>query len=49
MDTIQSLELEYYFKPAAIPTKDPRLIRTVILLQIALDKSYTDKSEAIKQ
>ncbi|OKO94771.1 hypothetical protein PENSUB_11515 [Penicillium subrubescens] len=49
IDTIQSLELEYYFKPAAIPTKDPRLIRTVILLQIALDKSLTDESEAIKQ
>lgn len=47
MDSIQSLELEYYFKPNAVPAKDPRLIRTVILLQIALDKSHTDESEAI--
>jgi hypothetical protein len=49
MDTIQSLALEYHFNPAAVPAKDPRLIRTVILLQIALDKSHTDESEAIKQ
>jgi molybdopterin-biosynthesis enzyme MoeA-like protein len=47
MDTIQSLQLEYHFKPATVPAKDPRLIRTVILLQIALDKSHTDESEAI--
>jgi hypothetical protein len=47
MDNIQSLELEYYFNPNAAPAKDPRLIRTVILLQIALDKSQTDESEAI--
>jgi hypothetical protein len=49
MDTIQTLALEYHFNPAAVPAKDPRLIRAVILLQIALDKSHTDESEAIKQ
>lgn len=48
-DTIQSLALEYHFNPATVPAKDPRLIRTVVLLQIALDKSSTNETEAIKQ
>lgn len=46
MESTQHLALQYHFNPGKGPVKDPRLIRTIILLKVALDKSRAEEAEA---
>ena len=46
MDSTQDLALQYHFNPGASPAGDPRLIRTIVLLQTALDKSRMEEAQA---
>lgn len=49
MESTQDLALQYHFNLGKGPVKDPRLIRTIILLKVALDKSRAEEAEAEKQ
>ncbi|KAJ5976458.1 hypothetical protein N7481_010165 [Penicillium waksmanii] len=49
MESTQDLVLQYHFNPGKGPVKDPRLIRTIILLRVALDKSRAKEAEAEKR
>ena len=44
MDVTQSLALQYYFNPAKSPSGDLRLIRAIVLLRVALDKSRAEET-----
>ena len=46
MDSTQDLALQYHFNPGASPAGDPRLIRTIVLLKTALDKSRVEEAQA---
>ncbi|CRL30541.1 unnamed protein product [Penicillium camemberti] len=46
MDATQSLALQYHFNPAKSPSGDPRLIRAIVLLRVALDKSRAEETSA---
>ena len=46
MDATQSLALQYHFNPANSPSGNPRLIRAIVSLRVALDKSRADKTKA---
>lgn len=46
MDSTQDLALQYHFNPGASPAGDPRLIRTIVLLKTALDKSRMAEAQA---
>ena len=46
VDSTQDLALQYHFNPGASPSRDPRLIRTIILLRVALDKSRAEEAQA---
>lgn len=46
LDATQGLALQYHFNPGKGPWKDPRLIRTIILLQASLDKSREEEEKA---
>ncbi|KAJ5330507.1 hypothetical protein N7476_000290 [Penicillium atrosanguineum] len=46
MDSTQDLALQYHFNPGTSPSGDPRLIRTIILLTVALDKSRAEEAQA---
>ncbi|KAJ5340396.1 hypothetical protein N7541_009520 [Penicillium brevicompactum] len=46
MDATQSLALQYHFNPAKSPSGDPRLIRAIVLLRVALDKSQAEETSA---
>ncbi|KAJ5642807.1 hypothetical protein N7490_006807 [Penicillium lividum] len=46
MDSTQDLALQYHFNPRASPAGDPRLIRTIVLLKTALDKSRIEEAQA---
>jgi hypothetical protein len=49
MESTRNLVLQYHFHPGKGAVKDPRLIRTIILLRVALDKSRAEETEAEKQ
>ena len=46
MDCTQDLALQYHFNPGESPAGDPRLIRTIVLLKTALDKSRVEEAQA---
>lgn len=46
MDATQSLALQYHFNPANSPSGDPRLIRAIVSLRVALDKSRAEETRA---
>ncbi|OQE73958.1 hypothetical protein PENNAL_c0085G00991 [Penicillium nalgiovense] len=46
MDATQSLALQYHFNPANSPSGDSRLIRAIVSLRVALDKSRAEESSA---
>ena len=46
MEATQDLALQYLFNPGKGPWRDPRLIRRIILLQAALDKSREEEGKA---
>ena len=46
MDATQSLALQYHFNPANSPSGDPRLIRAIVSLRVALDKSRAEETSA---
>ena len=46
MDSTQSLALQYHFNTGEGPSGDPRLIRTMVLLRVALDKSRAEEAQA---
>ncbi|KAJ5938470.1 hypothetical protein N7466_001604 [Penicillium verhagenii] len=46
MDSTQDLALQYHFNPVASPAGDPRLIRTIVLLKTALDRSRVEEAQA---
>lgn len=46
MDATRSLALQYHFNPATSPSGDPRLIRAIISLRVALDKSRAEETSA---
>ena len=46
MDATQSLALQYHFNPAKGPSGNPRLIRAIVLLGVALDKSRAEETGA---
>ncbi|CAP79273.1 Pc09g00260 [Penicillium rubens Wisconsin 54-1255] len=46
MDATQSLALQYHFNPENSPSGDPRLIRAIVSLRVALDKSRAEETGA---
>lgn len=46
MDATQSLALQYHFNPANTPSGNPRLIRAIVSLRVALDKSRAEETSA---
>jgi hypothetical protein len=46
MDATQSLALQYHFNPPNSPSSDPRLIRAIVSLRVALDKSRAEETSA---
>ncbi|CAG8127354.1 unnamed protein product [Penicillium salamii] len=46
MDATQSLALQYHFNPANSPSGDPRLIRAIVVLRVALDESRAEETSA---
>ncbi|KAJ5626361.1 hypothetical protein N7510_002670 [Penicillium lagena] len=46
MDSTQSLALQYHFNTGEGPSGDPRLIRTMVLIRVALDKSRAEEAQA---
>ncbi|KAJ5769720.1 uncharacterized protein N7511_001771 [Penicillium nucicola] len=49
MDATQSLALQYHFNPANSPSRDPRLIRAIVSLRVALDKSQAEETNAERE
>lgn len=46
MDATQSLALQYHFNPANSPSGDPRPIRAIASLRVALDKARAEETSA---
>ena len=49
LDAIQSLALHFHFNPHVNPPGSPRVLRAIILLRVAIDKSRAGESSAERE